>query len=194
MSETNTFGCASTSAKTTLLVNSVPTALITPLGNLDICIAGFVVLQANSGVGYKYQWKKGSTIQAGETNQTYTATKKGMYKVIVTNAELCSKTSAGVKVTKSCKLGEETDEQISLAIFPNPTSDFTTIQFTLTKSSNVSIKVFDLSGREVATVLNKNADQGDHSFQLNTAQFSKGIYMVRLMSDAGIENQKLIVQ
>lgn len=194
--ETTSSGCTSTSSVFTVSVISNPTATITPLGNLDICATGSVVLQANGGAGLTYQWIKGTTNIAGATNQTYTATTKGTYKVIVTNSNGCSKTSTGAKVTKSCKEpGIESELLIAeLNIFPNPAEDLTTIQFTLTQSSHVTIKIFDMSGKEMETVLNSDADQGVHSLQFNVHQFAKGMYVIRMITGSVIENEKLLVQ
>ena len=69
------------------------------------------------------------------------------------------------------------------------------------------IKVYDMSGREIACPefpggkLLNDPEQveltlaaGRHSLPLNTSHFSKGVYLVKMISDSGIENQKLIVQ
>ncbi|HUM45381.1 MAG TPA: T9SS type A sorting domain-containing protein, partial [Chitinophagales bacterium] len=98
-------------------------AIITPLGNLEICQAGAVILQAKPGPAYKYQWIKGSVSIAGATNASYTATTTAVYKVKVTGSNGCGTTSAGTKVTKSCK---EEDGTISpkpdnFDFYPNPT-------------------------------------------------------------------------
>jgi hypothetical protein len=44
------------------------------------------VLRKTNGAGYTYQWQKSDQLR-GETNQTYTATAKGNYKVIVTGSK-----------------------------------------------------------------------------------------------------------
>jgi hypothetical protein len=64
--------------------------------------------------------------------------------------------------------------------------------------------VYDVSGKEIETLLDGDVEQGDptstevsagmHSVLLNTNQFSKGVYLVKMICDFGIENQKLIVQ
>lgn len=79
-------------------------------------------------------------------------------------------------------------------IFPNPTNTQTNIQFTLLHASHVSVVVFDLSGKKINTLIDEALQQGDHSLQLNTAQFSKGIYFVRMISIDGIHTEKLIIQ
>lgn len=195
VSETNTYGCASTSAATTIALLTLPTATITSLGNLDICIAGSVTLQANSGVGYIYAWKKGTSFLSGETNQNYIATKTGTFKVQVTNSSGCSKTSTGVKVTKSCKAGDKIqDDNKGVTIYPNPAKDFATIKFNLQQASLVSIKIYDLSGKEVQTLINKELEPGNHEELINTSSLTSGMYLVKLICDEGIYNIPFIIQ
>ena len=91
-------------------------------------------------------------------------------------------------------MGDESLQQISFQIYPNPAEDHATIQFIVLQPSHVYIKVYDVSGKEIATLLNEDVEQGEHSLLLNTNQFSKGVYLVKMISDFGIENQKLIVQ
>ncbi|HYV91261.1 MAG TPA: T9SS type A sorting domain-containing protein [Chitinophagales bacterium] len=201
--ESNSFGCSSTSAVTTVNLTPRPSASIS-YTSLDLCGQSSITLTANSGTGLTWQWLKGGNNITGATNQTYSANKKGSYKVIVTNSSGCTKTSASVTVTKSCKESSNSTFAycMQLEIFPNPAEDHTTIQFsvgvltdTLSQSSHIYIKVYDVSGKEIATLLDdEDLDQGDHSLLLNTNQFSKGVYLVKMISDFGIENQKLIVQ
>jgi N-acetylneuraminic acid mutarotase len=96
--------------------------------------------------------------------------------------------------TASLRIGDESLQQISFQIYPNPAEDHATIQLTLPQSSHVYIKVYDVSGKEIEVLLDAELQQGEHSLQIKTHHFSKGVYMVRMISDFGIENQKLIVQ
>ncbi|MFI5219979.1 MAG: T9SS type A sorting domain-containing protein [Bacteroidia bacterium] len=95
---TNSNGCTKVSAITTLSVSSV-TATATAQGATTFCSGGSVTISANSGTGLTYQWVKGVTDIAGATGLTYNVTASGTYKVRVTNADGCSKTSSGVAVT-----------------------------------------------------------------------------------------------
>ena len=180
--ETNSFGCASTSPNTILTVIPLPLATIAPLGSLDICQTGSVVLQADSGTGFTYQWRKGVNNISGATNQTYTATAIGTYLVTVTNSNGCSKTSKGTKVTKSCLLVKTLDvlPAADLIIYPNPAEDQTVVQYMLAHSSHVSLTVYSVNGKAIKTLVNDNLEEGSHSMQLNTNQFSKGIYFVKI--------------
>ena len=83
---------------------------------------------------------------------------------------------------------------LSFSMDPNPSKDFTTIQFTITLTSNVNIKLFDVSGKEMRTIVNSEFQEGPHSLQLKTCNFPKGIYFVRMITEDGIQTQKLVVQ
>ncbi len=91
-------GCSSTSAITTVTVGTPPGATITPEGPTTFCTGGNVVLDANTGAGYTYQWQLGGTNIAGATTSSYTATLAGNYTVIVYSSG-CNSASAITTVT-----------------------------------------------------------------------------------------------
>ncbi|MEP7128273.1 MAG: T9SS type A sorting domain-containing protein, partial [Chitinophagales bacterium] len=84
--------------------------------------------------------------------------------------------------TLPARLLDEIALQNSLTIYPNPSSGNTTIHFILTQSSQVTMKIFDVNGKEVSKLVNESLEAGHHSFPINTAQFSKGIYFVQMIS------------
>ncbi len=71
-------------------VNALPPATATAQGSTALCPAGSVILSANTGGGYTYQWFRNNISQGGATLQNYTATTSGSYKVRVTNSSGCS--------------------------------------------------------------------------------------------------------
>ncbi|HYV92086.1 MAG TPA: MopE-related protein [Chitinophagales bacterium] len=83
---------------------------------------------------------------------------------------------------------------INFTINPNPATDQAIILFSLPQSSHVYINVYDVSGQEVEILLNDIVVRGDHSLLLNINHFAKGIYLVKMIADFGIQNEKLIVQ
>ncbi|MEP7168362.1 MAG: T9SS type A sorting domain-containing protein [Bacteroidota bacterium] len=94
---TITSGCMTAPSDSTLVTTS-PSATISANGPTSICSGSSVTFNANSGIGYSYQWKKDLSIISGATNSSYTATAAGNYTVVVTNS--CgSATSSGVTVT-----------------------------------------------------------------------------------------------
>ncbi len=65
---------------------AAPTASISAGGISTICNGSNVLINANAGTGYTYQWQLNNADIPGETNATYTATSAGNYTCIVTNA------------------------------------------------------------------------------------------------------------
>ncbi len=96
---TNASGCSVTSAAIAVSVNPLPVATITPTGPLTFCSGQNVLLRANTGTNYTYQWKKAGINIAGAIQASYPATTSGAYSVVVTNASGCAVTSSAVTVT-----------------------------------------------------------------------------------------------
>jgi hypothetical protein len=57
------------------------------------------LLKAITGTGYTYQWKKNSVNLPAQTQSNYTATSTGLYTVLVTNAEGCTRLSSDINIT-----------------------------------------------------------------------------------------------
>jgi len=69
--------------------------------------------------------------------------------------------------------------------YPNPFNPETTIPFALPVRANVKLSVFDLLGREVATLVNGMMDAGSHAVNWNASDLSSGVYFYRLDAQAG---------
>ena len=92
------------------------------------------------------------------------------------------------------RVSGKSSEQVSFQIYPNPAENYAAIQFMLPQSSRVTVKVYDVSGKEMETLLNDELSKGKISLQLNTDHFAKGVYLVRMISDYGTITEKLIAQ
>jgi hypothetical protein len=77
--------------------------------------------------------------------------------------------------------------------FPNPFNPTTTISFSLPSRSFVSLKVFDLLGKEVATIISEEMPVGKYSKQWNAANVSSGVYFYRLQAGTFTEIKKLVL-
>ncbi|MGA9406469.1 MAG: phospholipase D-like domain-containing protein [Bacteroidota bacterium] len=66
--------------------------------------------------------------------------------------------------------------------YPNPFNPSTRIQFSIVDVRSVSVKVYDILGREVATLVNEKMNPGVYTISWNAARFSSGIYFVRLQT------------
>jgi photosystem II stability/assembly factor-like uncharacterized protein len=77
--------------------------------------------------------------------------------------------------------------------YPNPFNPSTDIYFTIPSKGFVTLKVYDLLGREIATLVAGVASAGNHSVRWNASSFSSGIYFYRLQTEKYSETKKLVL-
>ncbi|MCK9280523.1 MAG: T9SS type A sorting domain-containing protein [Melioribacteraceae bacterium] len=77
--------------------------------------------------------------------------------------------------------------------YPNPFNPTTEIMFTLPRSGHVSLKVYDLLGREVVTLVNKELSGGSHKIIFDASNLSSGIYFYRLQNGNYSQTKKMIL-
>jgi photosystem II stability/assembly factor-like uncharacterized protein len=78
--------------------------------------------------------------------------------------------------------------------YPNPFNPTTTIEFTLAADSKVSLKIYDILGHEVATLVNEELKAGViHRTVFDAAKYSSGLYFYRLQTGTLTEIKKLIL-
>ncbi|HMS33231.1 MAG TPA: T9SS type A sorting domain-containing protein [Ignavibacteria bacterium] len=75
--------------------------------------------------------------------------------------------------------------------FPNPFNPNTVISYHLPSGSFVLLKVYDLSGKEIATLVSEKQDAGYYSAEFSGAAFSSGVYFYRLQGDNFSETRKM---
>ncbi|MFZ1320157.1 MAG: T9SS type A sorting domain-containing protein [Ignavibacteria bacterium] len=71
-------------------------------------------------------------------------------------------------------------KEYSLSNYPNPFNPTTTIKFDLPKDVLVSIKIFDMLGREIRTLVNDYKTAGSYTISFNGADLSSGIYYYKI--------------
>jgi hypothetical protein len=69
--------------------------------------------------------------------------------------------------------------QLAMKVFPNPASGIVNCQFGIVKYQRVIIKIYDLNGREVATVMDKMMPAGEHTVSFDAASLSAGVYVYK---------------
>jgi hypothetical protein len=77
--------------------------------------------------------------------------------------------------------------------YPNPFNPSTTITFSVGMYSYTSLQVYDVLGREVATIVSEKLPAGNYSRQWNAANMPSGIYFYRLKAGDFIETRKLVL-
>ena len=77
--------------------------------------------------------------------------------------------------------------------YPNPFNATTHIKYTIPYSGNVTIKVFDLLGREIATLLNRYQNQGEYDLIYLPVNLVSGVYFYQLQAGDFVSIKKLIL-
>ena len=77
--------------------------------------------------------------------------------------------------------------------YPNPFNPTTIIHFSIPIGSLVSLKVYDLLGREVTELVNEKKQEGDYEFEFNGGNLSSGIYYYRLHAGDFVETKKFVL-
>jgi photosystem II stability/assembly factor-like uncharacterized protein len=77
--------------------------------------------------------------------------------------------------------------------YPNPFNPSTTIEFSVPQQSFVTLKVYDLLGREVASLVNKELQAGSYVTQFNASNLASGVYLYRLNAGEFVQTKKLML-
>ncbi len=79
--------------------------------------------------------------------------------------------------------------------FPNPFNPSTQIFISVVKPSNVSVKVYDILGKEIATLLNDFLSAGLYLLKFNApSDLSSGVYIYQMSADGFIQTRKMILK
>ncbi|MDF1612834.1 T9SS type A sorting domain-containing protein [Stygiobacter electus] len=74
--------------------------------------------------------------------------------------------------------------------YPNPFNPSTTIRFSLPKTEHVTLKVFDVLGNEITTLVNAEMTAGEHSIVFDAKNLSSGVYFYQLKTNSLIKIMK----
>ncbi|MDE3058201.1 MAG: T9SS type A sorting domain-containing protein [Bacteroidota bacterium] len=77
--------------------------------------------------------------------------------------------------------------------FPNPFNPATTIRYSIPAESKVVLKVYNLIGQEVATLVNTDQRVGTYSVQFDASKLASGVYFYRLSAGSFVQTKKLLL-
>ncbi len=77
--------------------------------------------------------------------------------------------------------------------YPNPFNPETKIEFAIPKNGMVSIRLYDITGREVSTILNREMSKGSYTVDFNASSISTGVYFYKLVSGSFSAAKKMMV-
>ena len=80
-----------------------------------------------------------------------------------------------------------------LPAYPNPFNPVTNISFVVDKSSEISLKIFDVNGKLVQVANPKMYQPGVHNIQWNASSLSSGMYFIHMLNGADRHTQKVML-
>jgi hypothetical protein len=107
-----------------------------------------------------------------------------------------------LRFTITDKTGQTWTKEIKISItppatyelfqnYPNPFNPTTVISYQLSAISNVSLRIYDIIGREVVNLVNEQQEPGGHQVTLDARKFSSGVYIYRLTATDEQKNQHM---
>jgi hypothetical protein len=77
--------------------------------------------------------------------------------------------------------------------YPNPFNPATTINFQIPKDGYVTLKVYDILGREVATLVNEEKKAGSYSYKFDASELSSGVYIYKITANDFVQSKKMLL-
>ena len=77
--------------------------------------------------------------------------------------------------------------------FPNPFNSVTTIKFDIPVNSIVRLKLYNILGEEVITLVNEEKPTGSYEVEWNTKALPSGIYFYQLQAGSFVETKKMVI-
>jgi hypothetical protein len=117
-------------------------------------------------------------------NYIYAATSKGLWRRLTADFTSVSQISSN-----------SPDDYILAQNYPNPFNPSTKINYEIKSSGFVTLKVFDLLGKEVATLVNEKQNAGSYAVDFNSTEFNlpSGIYFYTLNAGEFKETRKMVL-
>ncbi len=144
-----------------------------------------VYFSTDSGATWKYAGLDSISLNqlVSYGDSTYAATNSGLYILTRTAA-----VRTGVQQVRAVPATYALYQN-----YPNPFNPTTAIRFSLAQRGRVSLKIFDILGREVATLVNEDLDAGLHQATFDASKFASGIYLYQVRAGNFTATKKLIL-
>ena len=101
-----------------------------------------------------------------------------------------------IKITQTAVENSNADLPKTFALFanyPNPFNPTTTIKYSVSKESFVTIKVYDIVGKEIATLVSDRKSAGNYSVNFNAGNLPSGVYLYRMQAGSFVSAKKSIL-
>lgn len=174
---TNSVTTCSNTAAINVTVNPSPTVTAVTSETNVLCVGQSATLTA--GGATSYTWNTTATSAAIAVNPTVTTT----YTVTGANANGCTNVATVTQNVSTCTGVESIINSVTLDIYPNPSNGV----FNIKSESQVTIEVYNVIGN---LIIKTEIHSGN--YKLNLSEQSKGMYIVKCISQGQVESYRLI--
>jgi hypothetical protein len=160
-------------------------------GSIDLSVIG--------GVNpFKYLWSNGATSEdlTGLVAGTYTVTVTDAFGQKATLSVQVQTTGAATALAKKPSAPEMYQPKESgLTVFPNPVKEKANVAFKLKSAGKYSLDLYDIRGAKIKVLASGQAP-GEKALtvEVNATDLAEGIYLLRLVTDAGLETKRISIQ
>ena len=147
-----------------------------------------------------------STARSNDLGQTWVPFTSGMFNCRITDlafgsGDVLFASAENMGVYRTTSAVTSVDENESGVVnnfsleqnYPNPFNPSTKIQYAISNKQFVQLKVYDVLGNEVATLVNEFKPAGSYEVNFNAAKLSSGVYLYKLNAGSFIETKKMIL-
>jgi hypothetical protein len=174
-----------------------------------ICTGAPLYLQAGLITGSTYNWSgpSGFNVNGPNASRSQVTTLMGGNYTLTVNVPGCGAiTQTFPVVVNTCRdASEETEtteetivaeelKSFNLQVYPNPTEGMITVTLTGLQTEDSYLAVFDLLGHQVLVPGRITTSSGTKSWELDFREIAKGVYFVKLNTEAGEKVERIVVR
>ncbi|MBX3165730.1 MAG: choice-of-anchor D domain-containing protein [Bacteroidetes bacterium] len=177
--------------------------IIQNTGTLPLTISGITFNGANASEFTLQNAPSFPLVIAGSASQTFsvqflpTTAGTRTTNIVITNNDTDESNYAfilkGEGIDNTTGVEDLTAGNSSVILFPNPNAGEVTVRLNLENAATVSVKVFDVQGKLVSTVADKNLNNGVQEISVSTKELANGNYFVRVSNNGNVTTLKMTV-
>jgi len=100
---------------------------------------------------------------------------------------------SGIVSIQEIKFNQVPNSLVLFQNYPNPFNPITVIQYSIPSRRGVLLKVYDILGNEIATIVNEEQERGVYTINFNGSGLASGMYIYRLQAGSFIDTKKMIL-
>lgn len=156
----------------------------------------FTNTSTGTNMNTMYNYNFGDSQFGFTANPVHTYGSPGTYMVclVIYDSAWCQSNFCDTVIVQNTQgISDQPGSVKDVFIFPNPAQSQAGITFSLSQSTDLTVTVLDLSGKEVMLVAKGNHAAGKHQFDLSCGSLESGLYMIRIREGNNTLTKKLSV-